>query len=274
MTDSHLPSNGQQTKPEQQSKPTMRRKRGWMSMLVTDVEEESHDTKTFVFHDQEDGARAFDYIAGQYLTFRYDGLKDKPIVRSYTMSSSPSQQEGVRVTVKRVEGGLISNWMCDNLRPGSVLKARGPIGRFVFEPYKDHKRLIMVGAGSGVTPFVSIAREHAPHLGKVGHPDELHLIFSYRSRADLICWRDLDPIRLLPGVKITATLSREDVEGFEHGRIDAVMLDKALAYLSPEEKRSSTYMTCGPEALMDMVTSEMAAQGVASEHLKTESFES
>ena len=67
----------------------MRGKKGWMNLKVVDVVHETHDTDTFYLVNEDEGERAFDYIAGQYLTFRFDGVQDKPLVRSYTMSSSP-----------------------------------------------------------------------------------------------------------------------------------------------------------------------------------------
>ena len=105
--------------------PDRRVKRGWMNLRVSHVIHETPDTDTFLMVDAEENKRAFDYIAGQYLTFRFDDVADKPIVRSYTMSSSPCQPDTVAFTVKRVEKGLISNWLCDNVRTGSILRARG-----------------------------------------------------------------------------------------------------------------------------------------------------
>ena len=70
-------------------------KRGWMNLKVSRVTQESPDTKTYYLIDAEDGGRQFDYIPGQYLTFRFDHIGPKPIVRSYTMSSSPNQKEEV-----------------------------------------------------------------------------------------------------------------------------------------------------------------------------------
>ena len=251
---------------------TGRRKKGWMNLRVSDVIRETHDTDTFVLVDADDGGRAFDYIAGQYLTFRFDGVSDKPLVRSYTMSSSPCQLNYSAVTVKRVDKGLISNWLCDHVKVGTVLRARGPIGRFVYESDKDQPHLFMVAAGSGVTPFISILREYAQRLGQADAPQRMTLLVSYRSKADLICWHDLVSIRNLPGIQVFVTLSRENLpeEGFWHGRIDDAMLNKAIA----GDYHNCTFMSCGPQAIMDLVDAHCKAHGVVSGQVKTESFES
>ncbi len=252
--------------------PVRRIKRGWMNLRVDRVVHDNHDTETFILVDADEGGRPFDYVAGQYLTFRFDDIEAKPLVRSYTMSSSPNQEGYSAFTVKRVEGGRISNWLCDNVKEGTVLRARGPIGKFVFDPAKDRSHLIMVAGGSGVTPFVSIMREYAHSLGKAGAPKQMTLLVSYRSRVDLICWPDLVAIKDVPGVKVITTLSRENAqaEGFWHGRITDEMLGKALAGTYQE----ATYMTCGPEAIMNQTVEHLRAQQVDEAHVKTESFES
>ena len=248
----------------------MRRKKGWMNLKINKIVDETWDTKTFYFIDADDNEHAFDYIAGQYLTFRYDGVQEKPLVRSYTMSSSPLEKDASACTVKRVEGGVISNWMCDELKVGDVLKARGPIGRFVYSDKSCNKNLVMVGAGSGVTPFISILREYADTLGQEGSPDTMTLLVAYRSKKDLICWDTIESLKGKSNIKIITTLTREDAkdEGFWHGRPDAEMLDKVV----DGSYENSTFLSCGPEAMMDMVTEHAIEKGVPKEHAQTESF--
>ena len=251
--------------------PITRRKRGWMNLKVTKVIHETHDTDTFVMEDQEDGGRVFDYHSGQYLTFRFDDVADKPVVRSYTMSSSPNQGDFSAFTVKRVEGGLISNWLCDNVKEGTILRGRGPIGKFCYDP-DDADHLFMVAGGSGVTPFVSIMRDHAEKLGQPGSPKRMTLLVSYRTKQDLILWEDLEAINAVEGCNVITTLSREDAQadGFWHGRIDEPMLAKAI----DGEYSGTTYMTCGPIPMMDMMVEHCKKNGVAEEFIKLESFES
>ncbi len=245
-------------------------KRGWMNLEVIRIVEDTHDTKTFIMVDKDDGGRQFDYVAGQYLTFRFDDLTEKPIARSYTMSSSPCQAEWTAFTVKRVASGLVSNWLCDHVKVGSVLRARGPIGKFVFDPSHDHQHLFMVAAGSGVTPFVSIMREYMTKLGQPQSPTTMTLLVAYRTTHDLICWPDLQAISAIPGMKVITTLTREhaDPDKFWHGRPDTAMLDRLVG----DGYSDKTFMTCGPQEMMDMVTAHATAHGTAAAHVKTESF--
>ncbi|MCX6118007.1 MAG: FAD-binding oxidoreductase [Proteobacteria bacterium] len=249
-------------------------KRGWMNLKVVQIVEDTWDCKTFFMEDLEEGGRTWDYWAGQYLTIRYDDVAEKPLVRSYTMSSSPRQVANCAVTVKRVEGGLISNWMCDNIKVGTVLRARGPIGKFIYEQDKDKAHLVMVAAGSGVTPFISIMREYQDRLGQSGSPQKMTLVVSYRSRKDLILWRDIEEIARHPGCQVFVSLSRDNdaPSTFYQGRLSMDSLNGMLN--SSVDFTNATFMSCGPQAIMDMAKSFAQMKGVPDSQIKTESFES
>lgn len=243
-------------------------KRGWMNLRVSRIVDETHDTKTFFLTDADDGGRAFDYEAGQYLTLRFDHIAEKPLVRSYTMSSSPNQPDEVALTIKRVDNGVVSNWTCDQVTVGSILRARGPIGKFCFHGLNHKSHLVMVAAGSGVTPFVSIMRQYAPLLGQEFAPKQMTLLVAYRSQQDLILWEDLQRLNQIPGCRVVTTLTRETAPGFWHGRPDRAMLDRVMN----NNFADITCMTCGPEAMMQMVVHHCQAREVPDEQILTESF--
>ncbi len=247
-------------------------KRGWMNLKVSRVTQESPDTKTYYLIDAEDGGRQFDYIPGQYLTFRFDHIGPKPIVRSYTMSSSPNQKEEVAITVKTVEKGVVSHYLFDHVEVGTILRARGPMGKFVYTPAKDHKHLVMIAGGSGVTPFVSIMREFATQMGQPGGPKSLSLLVSHRREEDILCRETLDQIQSLPGIEIQTTLSREENprSPYWSGRIDKTKLQKFINNKHPQE---STFMICGPQPLTDLTVDFLKALPVPEEHIRLESFE-
>jgi ring-1,2-phenylacetyl-CoA epoxidase subunit PaaE len=128
----------------------------------------------------------------------------------------------------------------------------------------------MVAGGSGVTPFVSIMREFAGRCGTPGAPQQMTLLVSYRSKEDLILWNDLKALNKAEGCRVFTTLSRENLttEGFLHGRIDAAMLKKIIN----GEQNNMTFMTCGPEHIMDLTVATCRESGVPEQHIKTESF--
>lgn len=269
--------------------PSFRVKRGWMGLRIAEIRDETPDTKTFIFVDAETGGRAFDYRAGQYLTFRYDTIAAKPLVRSYTMSSAPIDGDFVAVTVKRVAGGVVSNWMCDDLQVGDVLRARGPIGKFVYDPEHDETKLVFVAAGSGVTPFLSIMKEYASAretfqtLANCGfrRPSELVLLVSFRTLEDIICAADLRALAKRSGVRVQLTFSRlpdVDPPALQHPNFGPIwkgrITSEQLAAVCKDDFSATTFFTCGPEDLMQSVAVFLREQGVAEKNIKLESFAS
>ncbi|MEL6842419.1 MAG: FAD-binding oxidoreductase, partial [Bacteroidota bacterium] len=98
------------------------------------------------------------YKAGQYLSFRFH-LKGESHVRSYSISSAPRLDDTLAVTIKKVEGGLISNYLLADAHPGMQLEMSRPLGRFFVEnSVKEERQLVLLGAGSGITPLFSILR--------------------------------------------------------------------------------------------------------------------
>ncbi len=246
-------------------------KRGWMNLRVSKVVHETVDTRTFYFVDDEEGGRAFDYKPGQYLTFRFDDLGPKPLARSYTMSSSPCETEHVAVTVKEMHSGVVSQFFIKGVKEGDILRARGPIGRFGYFVDQDQEHLAMIAAGSGVTPFTSIIREYARHLGQGDAPKRMTLLVSYRSTDDLINWDALQELAKVPGVRIITTLTRQETanEGFLYGRINEDMLNDIFY----KDLQNTTFMTCGPQEMMNLTANFLKERGVPHNCIKIESYE-
>jgi ferredoxin-NADP reductase len=245
-----------------------RRKKGWMKLTITKIIQETPDTKTFVFTDQDEPTGlGFDYEAGQYLTIRFDHIGPRPLVRSYTMSSAPREQGYAAITIKQVEQGVVSSWLMDNVKPGDLFLARGPIGKFCFQHAAHNKRLFMIGAGSGITPFISIAKEFEGRLGQDQCPGQLGILGIFRSRRDIICASDLSRFRDNPSIDTQICLTREEHPGYLHGRPDTATLDKVVGSYD-----NTTFMICGPEEMMDAFKIHINQRGVAPEHILTESF--
>jgi hypothetical protein len=121
---------------------------------VLEVRDETHDVKTFVLRPN---ARFPAYRPGSYVTLRLS-IAGRALERSYSLSSAPAQDGLIAFTVKRVPGGLASNWISDNVRAGDVLALSAPAGQFVL-PRELPSKLVMISAGSGITPVMSMLRQ-------------------------------------------------------------------------------------------------------------------
>jgi len=98
------------------------RDHGYHALRIAKVVAETADARSFVFDVPPDLASQFAYEAGQFLTFRVH-VGDDTHLRCYSMSSSPALDEPLQVTVKRVPGGAVSNWMIDTLEAGDLVDA-------------------------------------------------------------------------------------------------------------------------------------------------------
>ena len=128
--------------------------KGPKTMRCIGIVERSHDFKSFQFMAEE--PTLFFYKPGQFVTLELN-IEGKRILRSYTISSSPSRPHLIEISVKRVKGGLVSNYMHDNLNLGDSVVMKPPGGKFhCFDTTSD--KFLFLAAGSGVTPMLSMAR--------------------------------------------------------------------------------------------------------------------
>src|ERR1700749_2833941 len=119
---------------------------------VTRIIKETADTRTFVFDPHE---KPFSYRAGQFCTFHVT-VDGEELYRSYSMSSAPETDAELMTTVKRVNGGKVSNWIIDNVVEGDELTMTKEVGTFVLG--SASAPLLAFAGGSGVTPILSLAK--------------------------------------------------------------------------------------------------------------------
>ncbi len=236
-------------------------------LAVAGIVEETHDAKTFRFVSSDPAKPLlFSYKPGQFLTLSLP-IDGKDVKRSYTISSSPSRPNVIEITVKRVPGGLVSNWLNDNLKLGDTLKVRGPAGKFSCVNHPCLKMLGIAG-GSGVTPVMSMARWVCDTAADV----DFSMVYSARTPRDIIFRRELEYLATRhPGFRVLVTVSG-GAGGLEpwlslSGRIDERMLRLA----APDLEERHIFM-CGPQPFMDTVKDVLKSVGFPMDQLHTESF--
>lgn len=245
--------------------PLDRRGNGPLGLTCTAVFAETSDISTFRFK-VEGGAWA-NYQPGQFLTLLLD-IEGQPFRRNYTISSSPTRPHHLSITVKRVEYGRVSNWLHDNLRPGMTLKAAAPNGRFHLGTTGGATRLLMLSAGSGVTPMISMLRA----IADLDLPLDVVFHHSCRNAADMPFREELAalgqqmPGRLAISWNVTGNVaarqaSAEPDPGFYQGRLDGTMLSSICADLARR-----TTLCCGPDGF------RAAARALHAEHAPSAAF--
>ena len=163
------------------------RRHGFHHVRVKRLVQETEDTRSFVLDVPEDLRDTFRYQPGQFCTFRVH-IGDVEHTRCYSMSSAPETDDDLTVTVKRVPGGVISNWFNDHVSEGDVLEVTRPSGTFCVRP--DERPIVSFCGGSGITPVMSIAKSA---LGR--HPRPVRLLYANRDPNSVIFAGPLEALR-------------------------------------------------------------------------------
>ena len=229
---------------------------------VAEVIEQSADTKTFWLEaNPAKGTEALAWFsAGQYLSVSLE-IGPMKLTRPYSLSSSPREALAGRygLTIKRVEGGLASNYILDNWTVGTEVTVSEPLGVFTYEPLRDAKVIIGIAGGSGITPFRSLAKAIAD-----GDEDaEMILLYGSRTLADAVFQEEFKALEG-PKFKLVNVLSHETQDGCEHGFITAELIKK----YAPTGNYS--IFLCGPQAMYNFVDKEIATLNLRKKFIRHE----
>ena len=127
-------------------------------LTVQKVVKETKDATSIYFHIPEELKSQYQYIPGQYLTFEV-GIMGEKVRRAYSLCTSPFTDEYPGITVKRVEGGKMSNYLNDNAKEGDQINVMVPNGKFTIEVNEAaQNHYVLFGGGSGITPLMSILK--------------------------------------------------------------------------------------------------------------------
>ncbi|MEY2936871.1 MAG: hypothetical protein RL033_7620 [Pseudomonadota bacterium] len=233
-------------------------------LYVTEIVQDTHNVYTFRL--QGDPLCRFVYWPGQFCTLVVN-IDGKKVVRSYSISSSPTRPFVLEVTIKRVPGGLVSNWLPDHLKVGDRLEISGPKGRFCLVPGQIPKRMLFLSAGSGITPLMSMSRWLCDLSANV----DVKFLNSIQAPQDLVFRGELDMLagRHRTFQSVVTTTSRVAIPGWPGltGRIDAQMLQQ----VAPDLFERVVYL-CGPEGFMTSAREILTEMGFPLQHLHSESF--
>ncbi len=207
----------------------------------------------------------FDYQPGQFLTLELP-VPGGPLLRTYTISSSPSRPLSISVTVKAQEGSLGTRWMLENLKPGMRLKAHGPAGVFSFLRHPASKYLF-ISAGSGITPMMSMTT----WAWDSGEMPDITFVHAARQPSDIIFRQRLEGFAArVPGLQLRFTV--KDVEPFRvwpgfRGRLNQIM----LGLMAPDYLEREVFC-CGPAGFMQAVREMLQSLGYDMARYHEESF--
>jgi ferredoxin-NADP reductase len=230
----------------------MARDHGFHSARITRIIQETPDTRTYVLDTRPVSPSAFTYRAGQFLTVRACGA-----LRSYSMSSSPDTDGELMTTVKRVPGGLVSNWMLDHLVPGDVIEVTLPAGVFCLR--ETAAPLLAFCGGSGVTPILSLAKSALATTDR-----RVRVLAANRDAGSVIFASAL------------ADLARRYPSRFEvrhHLDIMTGFLTEGQVRDFVGGDRAADFYLCGPAPFMELTERALLACGAGPGQILVERFE-
>ena len=234
------------------------RRHSYHALTVLDVVEETADTRTFVMDVPETLADLYHYEPGQFCTVRAN-IGGDDVMRCYSMSSAPAIDDRLAVTVKRVPGGVMSNWLHDHVAAGDELEMMPPAGVFCERPGDDGPIVAFCG-GSGVTPVFSIVKQ-ALHRGT----RPVRLFYANRDEASVIFRAAIDELAAAHRDRLTV-----------HHHLDAqagyVSADDVTSFLADAGAGDAHVFICGPTPFMDLVEEGAAAAGVPADRIAIERF--
>ncbi len=233
-------------------------------LRVAQIYQETVDVKTFRLVACHGGGIPFSYLPGQFLTLTMP-TGDKPIRRSYTMSSSPTQGYYCEITVKREEQGAGSRYLHDAVEVGDTLEVQAPSGKFVFSG-KEADSIVLISGGVGITPMTSITRA----LTDMGWPGDIYFIAACRDPEHLIFQSELKTLQARhPNLHVFIAMSRleQDADGYHRGRITKELLAQWVPGVA-----SKWIHLCGAPPMMDAVKQMLGELGVPGEKIHTENF--
>ena len=238
-------------------------------LKIESVTERGEDCRSYTLvPDTDKGTKALAYFgAGKYLTV-FETIEDMPVTRAYSISSSPKDSlEGRYIlTIKLVEGGLMSRYIFDNWEVGTEVEVSAPAGNFEYQPIRDAEKVICLAGGSGITPFVAMANAIAD-----GDEDfEMTLLYGSRNYDNILFREELDALqKKCDKIKVVHVLSDDEnaPEGTEKGFITAELISK----YAPKDEAYSVFL-CGPQQMYAFVDKELEKLNLPKKYIRHEMF--
>jgi len=225
---------------------------------ITAVVRETSECSSFELAVPADLEEAYRYRAGQHLTFElpWDDFK---VTRCYSLSSCPDLSETLKIGVKRVDGGRISNWLNDNLKVGDSIMASVPEGRFVLDrETRSGAPLFLFAGGSGITPIIALLKSALATTKR-----SITLLYANQDRDSVIYGAELAQLAAEHSDRLDLRHHFDSVGGYlRQGTVRALLHHTDIA----------EFYICGPEPFMELIETTLDAAGVHEELVYIERF--
>jgi ring-1,2-phenylacetyl-CoA epoxidase subunit PaaE len=240
------------------------------ALRIADIVPETAEASSVRFEIPEELRERFAFRAGQHLTLRAT-LGGEEVRRNYSLCTAPAEGDWM-VTVKRIGGGVFSNWVSDELKAGDTIDVMPPHGSFTTEfAASNNRHLVGIAGGSGITPVMSLIRT----LLREEPGSRFTLLYGNRDSSSIIFLEALAGLKdkYLDRLEIYHFLDAEeqDIELF-NGMLTRARLDEALPALVPDAASVDGWFICGPGPMMDAAEGALLDGNVPRERIHIERF--
>lgn len=239
-----------------------------MKLPVTRIIQETEHAVTVCFKNNS-FFNKIKYKPGQFLTLKIP-INNKIENRAYSFSSNPFSEKELKITVKKVEGGLVSNYINKNLKVGDKIEIEKPMGSFFIEPdKKQEKQYVLFAGGSGITPVYSILKSVL-----IKEPQsKVLLIYANQDVENIIFYKELNALceEYSNRLVVEHILSQNTHPNFHSGFLTKELLEKIFEKHELEFIEHK-YMVCGPSGYMEKVKEVLKLHGIQRNQIKLEAF--
>ena len=225
---------------------------------IIKIDEESHDVKSFYL--QPNGLWK-GFLPGQHVNLSLK-INGKFQTRTFSFSSDPNEKL-LRITIKKIPGGLVTNYIHENSKVGDIWELGEATGDFIISENLENEKILFISGGSGITPILSQLKE----LSKQNYNSQITLLYFSRTEKDILFKYELNLLsHVLNNFKVIHFLSEEQSLKYNFGIFDESILNQHV----PDFKEYSTFF-CGPEPLKKIVFNIYSKENLL-DKIKSEDF--
>lgn len=247
-----------------------KRKMEFYKLQVIKRIQETADTCSLQMNVPEEHKNIFKYKSGQYITLKLfiDGKEER---RAYSISSCPSTDNNLQITVKNIDGGFVSEYLVNNVAEGNFLDVLPPLGNFIVEPNPSKKiNYVMIAGGSGITPLMSMIKS----ILFLEPNSNISLFYSNKSQENIIFYNELIQLfdQFPNRLNIYHFLSKQESNSNKYyGRLTPELFKRIITE-KINDKNNIEFYLCGPTSLMQLIEQSIDELGFAKSKIHKESF--
>jgi len=239
---------------------------GLYSLTISAIRQEANDAFTIQFNNVPSIFR--DFSAGQHLTIKVN-IKGEDLYRTFSISSIPNSDDSLTLTIKKIKGGRVTNYLAEHLRVGDSLEVTAPSGQFYLHPEPAHqKHYVMIAGGSGITPIYSMIGT----ILKFEPKSKITLLYANRTSARIIFKGKFDQwTKEFPNqLEVKHFLSEEEnPQNAIKGYITRISLEEIV---NQYDKHKLDFYLCGPEIMTNKLIEDLNYLGITKGKIHRELF--